>query len=992
MARSAAALGLLMAPLGDTRADEYAVRYTGSDRTIETTNGDAGRKTLVLGPIQTQGFLEHAVKAVEPGTSDITNADLHTMGPDAYGVYFSNASRVHITGTTITTRGDRAHGLGGFDERGDYPDWAYIDNGELRMASGTIIVEGNRSRGLYTVGRASPIHLGRPMRQGQNAAPDSFMLPGADVYIYGRGSHNTAIYALGSKNITFNGVRAILYGPSGTGILARDSTRISGENLWLQLHGADSVGMEVAGRTPCTVDASNSRCPAANTRVRIVGGALDMQGARSPAIELQRASIHLQDVPLTTSPQTSYSVGNEAGRFQFEGKDTRAILASYGSALRAWVHTADESAVFQLRHADVRSAADVLLDVVPLNGAEPLRSGRTYYAMLKLDDTHAQGEVRGMPRARAHIRLANHSIWEGHTDIGGHVDIAGDSTWAMDANSVIDSLGMSHPSTLRFVAPNRGPDAPTRFHTLTIRDSLAGRGRFEMRTHLARGRADKLDIQGTANGSYAVFITDHSGTAKTTGPRAVPIVQAHRGNASFTLANAEQAVDAGGHRYTLHKKRTATGFVWSLEREAGGDTPDTPTGGDGSPDQPDTSGTSGQAGDGDAGGGNGSGQNGNGQVDDESGNGAGNDESAHAATDDTGGGDAETPADDSEAAAIDAAGGDTAAIDANQGDIAAPGQPRRSIQAALVNNGGIASASTLWTAAMRPTEDRTQALRSGSGSADTLASGPAATGSGVWIRGIDSHQHLHQSEGGRYTQSLWGYTLGADRTVEVTAGRWHVGATATQVDAHRRFDDGKGRTSAVLFGAYAVLEADNGAYASVAASGGRFRNTVQARGPEIDGTATGRFRHSGAGIAVAGGRRLDLARGWFVEPGAGLAYFSVGAARYTLSDGTAVHDRGGHSLQSRIGIRTGRSVDLGNGGVATPYVRFNWVREFANRGAIHADGAALGTDFSGNRFEIGAGAQAQLGRRHFLYADVEVGKGRHLSQSRAIVAGYQYRW
>ncbi len=301
-----------------------------------------------------------------------------------------------------------------------------------------------------------------------------------------------------------------------------------------------------------------------------------MQGARSPAIELRRAGVQLRDISLATSSQTSYSVGNLAGRFRFEGKDTRAILASYGSALRAWVDTADESAVFQLTHAGVRSASGTLLEVVPLEGAEPLRAGRTYYTMLKLNDTEAQGEVRGMPQARAHIQLANRSIWQGHTDIGGHVHIIGRSTWAMDANSIIDSMRMTDRATLSFVAPEGRPDAARRFHTLTVRDALGGRGRFEMRTYLARGMADRLAIQGTANGSYAVFITNHSVSGERRGPRTVPIVQARRGNASFTLANPDQMVEASEHRYFLNKKRTATGFVWSLEGSGRRRYPETP--------------------------------------------------------------------------------------------------------------------------------------------------------------------------------------------------------------------------------------------------------------------------------------------------------------------------------------------------------------------------------------------------------------------------------
>ncbi|CAM4104381.1 hypothetical protein BOBR111200_25375 [Bordetella bronchialis] len=316
----------------------------------------------------------------------------------------------------------------------------------------------------------------------------------------------------------------------------------------------------------------------------------------------------------------------------------------------------------------------------------------------------------------------------------------------------------------------------------------------------------------------------------------------------------------------------------------------------------------------------------------------------------------------------------------------------RAVQAALVNNSGLASAGAIWNAALRPVDDRGHALRASGARTGTAPDLPDPWGAGVWVRGIDTRQHLRQAAGSRYTESLSGYTLGADRAVAVAAGRWYLGATISQVDAHRRFDDGKGRSSAVLFGAYALLRLDNGAYAGVAASGGRFRNTVQAHGQGLDETATGRFHQPGAGIALTAGQRLALARGWFLEPAVGLGYFRVGGARYTLDDGTAVHDRGGHALHTRAGIRAGRDWQSGKGNTATPYLKLTWTREYGNRGTIDADGTALRTDLSGNRVDVGAGVEARMGRRHFLYAEAEAGRGGRVSRSRAMLAGYQYRW
>ncbi|WP_179283435.1 autotransporter outer membrane beta-barrel domain-containing protein [Bordetella genomosp. 9] len=1048
--RGAAPLGLLLnlllSPFCDARAQEYAAEYGWSDRTIEVTDGDAARSTRVRGPVHTRQDMAHGVKALQHGSADLARTVIHTFGDDANGVYFSGAARLFITGASVTTRGERAHGLGSFDDRGDdVPDWAYANAGTVRMDSGTINLHGKGSHGVHAVGDTGIVHLGAALVPETGSARDSSQNNGATaparqadtdaatdtgsdakVWIYGKGEQNTAIHAVANRRVSFNGVRSILYGPFGTGILARDNATVTGQNLWLYGENADSVGLRAVGRVPCAIDAHSSRCPGADTTLHIARGFVHMRAPRSPAVEVDRARVYLRDVIVTTGADTPYAVGNEAGRFRYTGETTRVILSSHGSALRAWVREPGQSAVFYLTKADIRSGNDTLLELVrPGDAPAPQRRRvpRMHYAMLKLDDTRAHGAVRGLPDTRANIQLANGSVWRGHTDVGGQVYIGSRSTWAMNADSIVDALTMSSGGTLRFAAPASGNGHGPRFQTLTMRDRLRGQGRFEMNTHLARGAADRLDVMGRAAGSYAVLITDHSRDGDPPGPRAVPIVQARRGNASFVLENDRQAVDARGQRYTLVKRRTAAGTVWALEREAddapanGVDAPgstgapvpsgqDRPT--DRSADSGDAAGaTTARHGPGytDTGAGDADGKTsdragasvpGDGEANGDDGgddggnaNGNGNDgDSDEGGGDAIGDGDSRQPGDD-----------DATALGAPDASVVPP----RAIQAALVNNGGIASSSALWMAALRPVEERGRVMvdagGNGNGNGNGIDNGIddgrdprfAPTGNGFWIRGVDTRQHLRQSAGA-YTQSLWGYTLGADRGVKVAAGRWRLGASIGELDAHRRFDGGKGRTSTVLFGLYAVLQLDNGAYASVAASAGRFRNAVQASAADIGGTVTGRYRHSGGGLAVAAGQRLDLARGWFVEPGAGLGYFKAGGARYTLSDGTAVHDRGGHTLQPRAGLRAGRAMALGNGSTATPYVRIGWLRDYGKRATIHADDANLRSDLSGNRFEIGAGAEARLGRSHFLYADVEAAKGGHLTRSRSIVAGYQYRW
>jgi len=309
-----------------------------------------------------------------------------------------------------------------------------------------------------------------------------------------------------------------------------------------------------------------------------------------------------------------------------------------------------------------------------------------------------------------------------------------------------------------------------------------------------------------------------------------------------------------------------------------------------------------------------------------------------------------------------------------------------------VNNAALAAGQGIWNAQLGAVNRRTRTVRGDYGAA--LPSGMHAldsTGTGIWFEATDGRQKIDNPLTGEYRQDLYGLVMGIDRAFDVAAGRWHIGLLAAQINSSRDFSAGKGRTHSTHVGGYATFIGPQGSYARAVVAAGRYRHDMH--GEHANGARlSGAFRNKGAGASIEAGRRVDLPRGWFVEPHAGVDYLRVGGARYGLSDGTAVRDQGGHSLQWRAGMRLGHVIEMGDGGTVTPYVRAGYVYEQGNRNRVSVDGASLDANLGGSRAEVGAGVEARLGKAHSLYVDVGYAKGKRFEQARALTVGYQYRW
>ena len=135
------------------------------------------------------------------------------------------------------------------------------------------------------------------------------------------------------------------------------------------------------------------------------------------------------------------------------------------------------------------------------------------------------------------------------------------SQWSFNKSSALNNLDASN-SEITF--------APTsEYKTLTIKDKLTGSGTFNLNTNIAENKSDKIVVQGTAEGSHKIGVTNQGANVAN---GKVTLVETNGGNAAFSLTNPNNRVDLGAYQYFLTKE----GNNWVLANSKNAVTPTPP--------------------------------------------------------------------------------------------------------------------------------------------------------------------------------------------------------------------------------------------------------------------------------------------------------------------------------------------------------------------------------------------------------------------------------
>lgn len=290
------------------------------------------------------------------------------------------------------------------------------------------------------------------------------------------------------------------------------------------------------------------------------------------------------------------------------------------------------------------------------------------------------------------------------------------------------------------------------------------------------------------------------------------------------------------------------------------------------------------------------------------------------------------------------------------------------------------ASNTLWSAQMNALVKRLGELRMGEDEG------------GIWTRGISKRFVMSEQSSRAFTQDVTGIEIGADKAVSVDNGKLYVGGMVGTASAKLNFGEGaSGTTDSKMIGAYTTYLNDNGVYVDAVLKYSDFDNNIK-MSSNIGEAVKGAYKTNGFGADIEVGKHIKLNSGWFIEPQLEITATRTQAGAYTASNGLKVESDDMDSLQSRVGMLFGRSLELSSGIKAQPYVKASYVTEHAGNSKVNINGNKIAAELPGNRTELGFGGVLQVSEKSKISLDGEYAKGSSIEQPWGLTLGYRYLW
>ena len=229
--------------------------------------------------------------------------------------------------------------------------------------------------------------------------------------------------------------------------------------------------------------------------------------------------------------------------------------------------------------------------------------------------------------------------------------------------------------------------------------------------------------------------------------------------------------------------------------------------------------------------------------------------------------------------------------------------------------------------------------------------------SGVWTRMVRGEEEFAGAKS-QYNQ----YQLGYDEKLSVDK-RWTVGAAVTFAEGNGNFANGSTENDSTAFAIYGSKLNNDGTFVDLIARYARFESDITVADAKAD------YSTNGMSVSAEFGKRIQQGNGLWIEPQVELTYGSVDSAEYKLGDkNVQVGDM--DSLIGRVGFSLGKDIKQGN-----VYARASYLYDFdGETETTFGNGNVTRTiaeDLGGGWWEVGVGANINLSKATYIYADVE---------------------
>ena len=247
---------------------------------------------------------------------------------------------------------------------------------------------------------------------------------------------------------------------------------------------------------------------------------------------------------------------------------------------------------------------------------------------------------------------------------------------------------------------------------------------------------------------------------------------------------------------------------------------------------------------------------------------------------------------------------------------------------------------------------------------------------GVWAR----------YDGGRlsgtnaYENDFHTLQFGIDTVPVAEAPRFGVAFSYTKSDADMK--RGGAEMDAFGLAAYASKMYDNGAFVDVIGRLSKADTDVV-----VDGDKKGAMDNLVVSLSAEAGWRFNMTERHYVEPQVEVTYTRVNNSDLTLNNGSSYAFDSVDSMIGRAGFAAGFTCPNNMGDV---YVRASVVREFMGDAAVRGGREVLPLDGADTWYEYGIGANFNLNKNTYVYADVERTGGAALDEDWRANVGVRY--
>ena len=229
---------------------------------------------------------------------------------------------------------------------------------------------------------------------------------------------------------------------------------------------------------------------------------------------------------------------------------------------------------------------------------------------------------------------------------------------------------------------------------------------------------------------------------------------------------------------------------------------------------------------------------------------------------------------------------------------------------------------------------------------------------GVWTRMVRG-ENEYEGTKAQYNQ----YQLGYDEKLSVDK-RWTVGAAVTFAEGDANYSNGSTDDKSTAFAIYGSKLNNDGTFVDLIARYARLES-------DFEDVTSGKGDYSTNGMSVSAefGKRIEQGNGLWIEPQVELTYGTVDSAEFQLG-GKTVKVGDMDSLIGRVGFSIGKDIKQGN-----VYARASYLYDFdgETENAFSATGVTrtIEEDLGGGWWEVGVGANINLSKATYIYADVE---------------------